>query len=615
MARGLTDVVRTSDAPATAHRRRLDGFDLGIVGLVAASIAWTSLVAHEAGGSAAGPVGLFISVAAAYTAFRLMGARASWLGPASVVVAGAVLAILSVDDLLSAGPLSGPFGYVNAKSAFFAEASIGGLMLALRSGRRPGRALGTAAAAGFAVVPIASRCVAASLLLVSIPPLALLAARRWDARIAVALCAVAFFVALLGTFALAARPSDRGDGPSIERVAETKLSERRVTLWHEALVIMVERPLLGVGPGRFAEESPTARADRDARWAHNGFLQQGAETGFIGLGLLVGLFIWGFIRLASPGGDEVTALGAAALAVLGIHATVDYIFHFAAVPLCATALMASAVRVSSPEAAPAAWDMKTLVRRGAKAAALLPGLATRRRPGDVVILLYHRVGVGRGEIDLPVQVFERQLDTLAARDRVLSLEAALRQNGGGVVLTFDDGYGDFHRHVVPLLVRYRAPAVLYLATSLVEGVDSRSNEDALTWSQLREAVSTGLVTVGAHTHNHKELAHASEAEAEEEMRRSKELIEDRLSLPCRHFAYPFAVGSAAADRAARKLFDSAALHAWKTNRRGRIDPYSLGRTPVLRHDGDFFFRAKVRGLLDPEAVVYRALGRGPWRYR
>ena len=96
------------------------------------------------------------------------------------------------------------------------------------------------------------------------------------------------------------------------------------------------------------------------------------------------------------------------------------------------------------------------------------------------------------------------------------------------------------------------------------------------------------------------------------MRRSKELIEDRLQVPCEHFAYPLAVGGSAADRAARGLFRSAALDAWRTNRAGRIDPYRLGRVPILRSDGRFFFRRKVHGELDAEAWLYRALGRGPW---
>jgi peptidoglycan/xylan/chitin deacetylase (PgdA/CDA1 family) len=256
----------------------------------------------------------------------------------------------------------------------------------------------------------------------------------------------------------------------------------------------------------------------------------------------------------------------------------------------------------------------SLARKAIKAAVLPLGLLEPRRRGDVTILLYHRVGDGTAEIELSARAFERQLELLKRRERVLTLDDALSGgsgSGGGVVVTIDDGYEDFHARVLPLLVRHRVPAVLYLATGLVAN-GRPSTPDALTWAQLEEAVSSGLITVGAHTHNHTDLSRADEREADEEMRRSKELVEDRLGRPCRHFAYPWAVASPAADRVARELFDSAALDAWRTNRAGRIDPHRLGRTPVLKSDGSFFFAAKVRGRMDGEAFAYRVLGRGPW---
>lgn len=219
------------------------------------------------------------------------------------------------------------------------------------------------------------------------------------------------------------------------------------------------------------------------------------------------------------------------------------------------------------------------------------------------------MGPSLSEIELPAHVFERQLRELAARERVLSLEDAVAGGEeGGVVITFDDGTPDFHGAVLPLLVEHGVPAHLYLATGLV----ADGAGDGITWPQLAEAVSTGLVTVGSHTHAHADLSRANERDAEEEMRRSKDLIEDRLGVPCEHFAYPWAVGSPAAERAARRLFRSAALHAWRTNRAGRIDRYRLGRVPILGSDGPFFFRRKVRGQLDTEGWLYRALGRGPW---
>ncbi len=255
--------------------------------------------------------------------------------------------------------------------------------------------------------------------------------------------------------------------------------------------------------------------------------------------------------------------------------------------------------------------LSTLIRRSAKAAVLPAGAFARRMAGDVVVLLYHRLGDAPAEIELPVTAFERHLATLASKHEPRSLDRALEE--GGVVVTFDDGTRDFHSLALPLLVRYRVPALLYLATGGVNGGSSEPNP--LTWEHLAEAVGTGLVTIGSHTHGHADLSRATEEQADEEMRRSKELIEDRLGVECRHFAYPWAIGSPAAERAARGLFATAALDGWRVNRRGATDPYRLARIPILRSDGQFFFRAKVGGRLNAERVLFQAARRGPWRSR
>jgi peptidoglycan/xylan/chitin deacetylase (PgdA/CDA1 family) len=259
--------------------------------------------------------------------------------------------------------------------------------------------------------------------------------------------------------------------------------------------------------------------------------------------------------------------------------------------------------------------LDTLVRVGVKVAALPIGAISRRRTGDIVILCYHRVGAGDREIDVPGRAFAEHLDALVVDGRVRSLEDALSDGRGGVVVTFDDGFRDFHDVVLPMLVSRGLPALLYLATGFVGTGDPRSGvgpEGALTWSMLQEAVSTKLITVGSHTHTHVDLTHATETEAEDEMRRSQELIEDRLGGPCAHFAFPWGKASSPAARAARRRFATAAVEAWRTNRTGRFDPHRLGRTPVLRSDAGFFFRAKAQGWLDGERLAYRALRRGPW---
>lgn len=245
------------------------------------------------------------------------------------------------------------------------------------------------------------------------------------------------------------------------------------------------------------------------------------------------------------------------------------------------------------------------LRQVVKAAAAASD-AVRRPAGGVVALLYHRVGTGSGlELDLPAPVFERQMATLAARHRVMGYDDAVDAvagpppPGGGdaVTVTFDDGTADFVDVALPVLVRHRVPAVLFVATAFVE--ESRpfpGDGTPLSWAALADALTTGLVTIGSHTHRHRLLDRLPPAETAAELDRSVALVEDRLGVTPRHFAYPKAVpGGAAAAAEVRRRFRSAALAGTRANRYGATDPYRLARSPVQASDGMRWFARKVGG--------------------
>jgi peptidoglycan/xylan/chitin deacetylase (PgdA/CDA1 family) len=562
--------------------------------LLGAAAVWTVIAAGAAGGSWGPPAAVLVAVALALALGRAGRRVRPSLVPAVLLVAAAVEAAAMAGRLSAGAHPAGFLRYPNASGALFVQGAVAAAMMVAMA-RTVSARLAGGGAMGMLIAAALVTSRAAGILALAVP-VALLARPR--PRTTATALAIVSAAALGGTLALAAT----ADGAVAERLAPA-LTQRRIDVWGDAWTLMAGRPAVGTGPGGFSRASPTALRDADAAWAHNDFLQQGAESGVPALALLAAAVAWLWGRLVSaPAPGAVTALGAASLAAATVQGSVDYVLRFPVVPVAAAALVGTAVPGGGPAAA---------ARRAVKTAVLPVGLLARRSPGDLVILLYHRVGAGDREIDLSAEAFDRQLAWLVANTRVRSLEDALASGGGGVVITFDDGFRDFHQHALPALVRHRVPAVLYLATGLVGDGDG-ARPDALTWEGLRDAVSTGLVTVGSHTHSHLDLRRASEEEAEEEMRRSKELVEGRLGVPCRHFGYPFCVGSRDADRVARRVFDSAAL-GWHTNRAGRIDRHRLGRLPVLRADSDPFFRAKVGGWLDAEAWVYRALRRGPWR--
>lgn len=128
------------------------------------------------------------------------------------------------------------------------------------------------------------------------------------------------------------------------------------------------------------------------------------------------------------------------------------------------------------------------------------------------------------------------------------------------VLTFDDGYADLFEVAFPLLVRDNLPFVLYLATSHVESGEPMSpGATPLTWDEIGTMNESGLMSLGAHTHQHLDLRRASLHKVEEDLGLSDELISRRVGVNPRHFAYPWGYWSPIADTVVRSRYDSAAL--------------------------------------------------------
>lgn len=253
--------------------------------------------------------------------------------------------------------------------------------------------------------------------------------------------------------------------------------------------------------------------------------------------------------------------------------------------------------------------------------------ADRVRPpaaDGVVVLLYHRVG-GRAqsEIDMPLGLFEEQIAALAASGAVCTLDDAVehlagrRPDGPRVVVTFDDGTDDVVDLAVPVLARHGVPALLYVATDFVEtGRSWPQDGRPASWAGLADAMATGLLSIGSHTHTHALLDRLSAAAVDDELDRSIGLIQERLGATPLHFAYPKALlGSAAAQAAVRTRFASAALAGCRANEPGATDLWRLARSPIQVSDGMRFFTRKLAGGMALEQTLrdlknrrgYRAL--------
>ncbi len=133
----------------------------------------------------------------------------------------------------------------------------------------------------------------------------------------------------------------------------------------------------------------------------------------------------------------------------------------------------------------------------------------------VLYLNYHEIRVEKSSYlySLPADEFDAHLRLL--RVPAPDARAALR-------ITFDDGHRTQYETAFPVLTRHKTRAIFFVTAGFT-GVSAHH----MTWSQLRELADAGH-EVQAHGWVHRFLPHCTDAELEEELRRPKETIEDRL---------------------------------------------------------------------------------------
>ena len=174
---------------------------------------------------------------------------------------------------------------------------------------------------------------------------------------------------------------------------------------------------------------------------------------------------------------------------------------------------------------------------------------------DVPVLMYHSIAASAAprfaRFAVAPREFAAQMEYLAAEGYhpMTALDLA-RSRGAAdlparpVVLTFDDAYTDFESAVMPILHTHGFPATLYVPTAYVGGTASwllDCNEDQrpiLSWPAIGDIAAAGI-EVASHSHSHPQLDRIPLPVVEDEVQRSRQILEDKLGIPIEGFAYPF----------------------------------------------------------------------------
>jgi len=172
----------------------------------------------------------------------------------------------------------------------------------------------------------------------------------------------------------------------------------------------------------------------------------------------------------------------------------------------------------------------------------------------IPILLYHRFGPSAVDsMTVTTTVFESQLKyliengyTVIPLRQLIDYRLGKRQTfpSRSLVITTDDGHESVYTDMFPLLRKYRIPMTLFLYPSAISNASY-----AMTWDQLREVKTSGLVDFQSHTFWHpnfkKDRARLKPVEYENfvemQFRKSKEKLEKELDMKVDMLAWPFGI--------------------------------------------------------------------------
>lgn len=188
-----------------------------------------------------------------------------------------------------------------------------------------------------------------------------------------------------------------------------------------------------------------------------------------------------------------------------------------------------------------------------------PAPVTRSLP----ILMYHRVSpepAQESRLLRPYRVDPARFEEQLAYLRDAGYESTTLQEwrmavgshsplaGRKVLLTFDDGYLDFHEHAWPLLARYGFFASVFLVAAEIGGTSRWDRalgpcQPLLGRREIHELQEAG-VGFGAHGYRHRPMTGMAPEDAVRDALRAREILSEELSTPVAALAYPYGAADA-----------------------------------------------------------------------
>jgi len=246
----------------------------------------------------------------------------------------------------------------------------------------------------------------------------------------------------------------------------------------------------------------------------------------------------------------------------------------------------------------------------------------------VCILLYHKVcdlppnkyhdhAVPPASFALQMEyLFRNKFNVITLDQFVAYKEKKIKPPPKSVIITFDDGYMENYINAFPVLEKYNFKATFFIVSDYIDSEEpfqwlewdeqllAQFQENKEDWLPLtREmllTMSDGGFSFGSHTKSHPALTQVEESVASEELKGSKQRLEEILSKPVISFSYPYGELNETVKSLVKAVGYRVALDGMGPGNTIKSDFFELSRVAFEGCDSFLRFKNKVRGAYDWE---------------
>ena len=162
---------------------------------------------------------------------------------------------------------------------------------------------------------------------------------------------------------------------------------------------------------------------------------------------------------------------------------------------------------------------------------------------ETSVLMYHSIAGDGWFFSVTPKDFEEQIAYIAEHCHPVTLAEIADFIAGkikllprSVAVTFDDGYKNFLTDALPILEKYKVPAILFVCAGDVDRSEVGNVIPLLSPEELRHIAASNLITIGSHGVTHHKLTRMKLDDARNEISSSRVLIEKQIDRPVEFLA-------------------------------------------------------------------------------